>query len=498
MEKLLKALRPVRRRLRLRRFAHGAGTGFAAGALAALVLLAVTSFVPLKNRWLIAAACTAGCTLLAGAGCAMWPVKPRDAALAADACGLRERSVTALELAGRQETEMILFQRQDACDSLNTLDVKQIRPGFPRRQVILGSVLLVLCAGTLLLPGGGDRAVAARQALEQKTASMAQKIDEAAAADEAGMTEKEKAELRKLTEDLKRELSASRDELDAMVALDKAEQQLEKNRTEQMRDRTAGDAMEAMDALSQAMQGAGMDPGQAQSLSEAMASGKAAAMNASLSELDAEQLKKLAEGLTGDAKSLAEQLAQAAESGEITDAQLQAMMSGAQSSLQSSSLQQAISGMKASLGASGTGPGSQSGPNAGTGTGNNQGMNGNGAGTGTTNEEQKGGAGAGQKNSTSGGNRPPEFKQGEYETIYDPEKAETASRDVMTEQNSLGKDSVQIETGPGKGNLEGDIPFRQVVGEYAEQEVQAAESAHLTKEQKGWVDEYFRRLTDDQ
>lgn len=498
MEKLLKALRPVRRRLRLRRFAHGAGTGFAAGALAALVLLAVTSFVPLKNRWLIAAACTAGCTLLAGAGCAMWPVKPRDAALAADACGLRERSVTALELAGRQETEMILFQRQDACDSLNTLDVKQIRPGFPRRQVILGSVLLVLCAGTLLLPGGGDRAVAARQALEQKTASMAQKIDEAAAADEAGMTEKEKAELRKLTEDLKRELSASRDELDAMVALDKAEQQLEKNRTEQMRDRTAGDAMEAMDALSQAMQGAGMDPGQAQSLSEAMASGKAAAMNASLSELDAEQLKKLAEGLTGDAKSLAEQLAQAAESGEITDAQLQAMMSGAQSSLQSSSLQQAISGMKASLGASGTGPGSQSGPNAGTGTGNNQGMNGNGAGTGTTNEEQKGGAGAGQKNSTSGGNRPPEFKQGEYETIYDPEKAETASRDVMTEQNSLGKDSVQIETGPGKGTLEGDIPFRQIVGEYAEQEVQAAESAHLTKEQKGWVDEYFRRLTDDQ
>ena len=498
MEKLLKALRPVRRRLRLRRFAHGAGTGFAAGALAALVLLAVTSFVPLKNRWLIAAACTAGCTLLAGAGCAMWPVKPRDAALAADACGLRERSVTALELAGRQETEMILFQRQDAYDSLNTLDVKQIRPGFPRRQVILGSVLLVLCAGTLLLPGGGDRAVAARQALEQKTASMAQKIDEAAAADEAGMTEKEKAELRKLTEDLKRELSASRDELDAMVALDKAEQQLEKNRTEQMRDRTAGDAMEAMDALSQAMQGAGMDPGQAQSLSEAMASGKAAAMNASLSEIDAEQLKKLAEGLTGDAKSLAEQLAQAAESGEITDAQLQAMMSGAQSSLQSSSLQQAISGMKASLGASGTGPGSQSGPNAGTGTGNNQGMNGNGAGTGTTNEEQKGGAGAGQKNSTSGGNRPPEFKQGEYETIYDPEKAETASRDVMTEQNSLGKDSVQIETGPGKGTLEGDIPFRQVVGEYAEQEVQAAESAHLTKEQKGWVDEYFRRLTDDQ
>ena len=498
MSELLKALGPVRWRLRLRRFVKGAGTGFAAGALAALVLLAVTSFVPLKNRWLIAAACTAGSTLLAGAGCALWPVKPREAALAADACGLQERSVTALELAGKQESEMILFQRRDACDSLNALDTKQIRPDFPRRQVILGAVLLVLCAGTLLLPGGGDRAVAARQALEQKTAAMARKADEAAAADEAGLTEKEKAELRKLTEDLKRDLNASRDELDAMVALDKAEQQLEKLRSEQMRDRTAGDAMEAMDALSQAMQGAGMDPGQAQSLSEAMESGNAAAMNASLSELDAEQLKKLAEGLSGDAKSLAEQLAQAAEAGEITDAQLQAMMSGSQSAAQGSNLQQAISGMKASLGAGGTQSGSQSGQSAGTGAGNNQGMNGAGAGTGTTNEEQKGGGSSGQKNGASGGNRPPEFKQGEYETIYDPEKAETASRDVMTEQNSLGKDSVQIETGPGKGTLEGDVPFRQVVGEYAEQEAKAAESAHLTKEQKDWVDEYFRRLTDDQ
>ena len=81
--------------------------------------------------------------------------------------------------------------------------------------------------------------MAARQALEQKTASMVRKADEAAAADEAGLTEKEKAELRKLTEDLKRDLNASRDELDAMVALDKAEQQLEKFRSEQMRDRTA-------------------------------------------------------------------------------------------------------------------------------------------------------------------------------------------------------------------------------------------------------------------
>ena len=73
----------------------------------------------------------------------------------------------------------------------------------------------------------------------------------------------------------------------------------------------------------------------------------------------------------------------------------------------------------------------------------------------------------------------------------------TASRDVMTEQQQLEKDSVQIETGPGKGSLEGSVPYRQVIGEYAETEAQAAESAHLTREQKEWVDEYFRRLTEE-
>ena len=68
---------------------------------------------------------------------------------------------------------------------------------------------------------------------------------------------------------------------------------------------------------------------------------------------------------------------------------------------------------------------------------------------------------------------------------------------MATEQNKLGDDSVQIETGPGKGRLEGNVPFREVVGEYAEAEAEAAESAHLTREQKQWVDDYFRRLTDD-
>ena len=566
MNELLKALGPVRSRLRLRRFVSGAGWGFAGGALAALILLAVTSFVPLANRWWIAGACVAGGTLLAAASNALRPVSPLEAARAADACGLRERAVTALELAetaarlqaphptatdrkeaphptatGRPETasvapapqagvsrpeaDMILLQRRDACERLQALDARQIRPAFPKRRLLAGALLLALCAATLLLPGGGDRAVAARQALETKTAAMAKAAEEAEKADEAGLTEKEKAELRKLTADLKRDLTASRDEADALVAVDKAEQQLQKLRQEQAQEKTAGDAMSAMNALSQAMQSAGMDAA-ADALAEALASGDAAAMSKALSDLSAEDLQKLSESLTGEAKALAEALARTAQQGELSEARMQALQqaanaqqsatsqsaaqsaasqSAAQSAAsqsaaaqQATALQQALAGMKASLGA---GQSQQSASQAsmsgaGAGSGNNPGQSGGGAGTGSTNEEQKGGSG-GQKSGGSKGTNPAEFKQTEYETIYDPEKVDVAARDVMTNQQSLGKDSVQIETGPGKGSLEGNVPVSQVVGEYAEQEVKAAESANLTREQKQWVDEYFRKLTEE-
>ena len=538
MKELLKALGPVKRRLRLQRFVSGAAWGFAGGALAALILLAVTSFVPLANRWWIAGACVAGGTLLAAAINALRPISPLEAARAADACGLRERTVTALELAetekstpappdgaGQQSADMIRLQRQDACEHLRALDAKQIRPAFPKRRLLAGALLLALCTATLLLPGNGDRAVTARQTLETKTAAMAKAAEEAEKADEAGLTEKEKAELRKLTADLKRDLIASRDEADALVALDKAEQQLEKLRAEQAQEKTAGETMSARDALARAMQSAGFEAGATESLAEAMAAGDANAMSSALSDLSAEDLQKLAESLTDEAKSLAEQLAEAAKQSELSEAQMQALQTAAQSAQaagtqsamaqaaqsgqpanaqsassmstaqQATALQQALAGMKASLGA---GQSQQSGSQAsmGQGVGNNPGMSGGGAGTGSTNEEQKGG-GSGQKSGGAKGTRPAEFKQTEYETIYDPEKVDAATRDVMTNQNSLGKDSVQIETGPGKGSLEGNVPYRQVVGEYAEQEARAAESANLTREQKEWVDEYFRKLTEE-
>jgi len=515
MKELIRALRPVRNRLRLGRMLRGAAMGFAIGGAAALILMAVSVFVPLQNRWILAAAAAGGCVLLGAAVNALRPVKDAEAARAADGCGLQERTVTALEAAGKaipegKAAEMLEAQQRDALEHLRALDPKKIRIRVSRRWLICGAAMLALCAAVSLIRGGGVQQAEARKLLGEKTAAMAEEIDTAEARDEEGKSEAEKAELRKLTADLKRELLESRDEVDAMVALDKAEQRLE-----QMQQKTAGDAMQA---LADAMRGAGMDQA-----ASAMESGDARSLADALQGTDAEALREAAEGLEGAAKELAEQIAEAMKQGEASEAQMQAAMNAAQaaqaqaqaaqqasgqqassaqaSASQSSSgmqsaLQQALAGMKASLGGS---TASQSSQNAsaisGSGSGS-KGQNGGGAGTGSTNEEQQGG-GKAQQGNTGGGNRPPEYKEEKFESIYDPEKAETATRDVMTEQNRTGEDSVQIEAGPGKGTLEGNVPFRQVIGEYATAEAQAAESARLTQEQKQWVDEYFRKLTDE-
>ncbi len=502
MREVLRALRPVKNRIRRNRLLPGTAAGLAAGAAAALALLAVTVFVPLEGRWILAGIIAAGCAVLGAAGNALRPVRDMEAARAADACGLQERAVTALETAGKTVAEgkgaaMLEAQRQDACEHLRALDVRKIRGKFPRRLLICSAALALLCGATALIPAPADQIVAKRREVAEKVASMAEQIEKAEAEEEKGRSEKEKAELRKLTDDLKRELDESRDAVDALVALDKAEKRLEA-----LRQKTAGEA------LADALRSAGMN-----AAADALAGGDAQSLAEALAELDADALRKAAEELSEEAQEIAEQLAQAAENGGLSEAQaqavsaaLQAAQSGGTSgeqaqaaasaaqanSLQGSALQQALSGMKAAL--NGQNAGKNGNGANGAGAGGQQGQNGGGAGTGTTNQEEKGGGGGQQAGGK--GNRPPEYKEGAYETIYDPERVETASRDVTTEQQKLGEDSVQIEAGPGKGRLEGNVPYREVIGEYAEAETQAAESAHLTQQQKQWVDAYFRKLTE--
>ncbi len=492
MQDLIRALRPVKARIRRNRLLRGLAAGFAAGSLGALVCLILAHFTAVEGKWMIAGSVFAGCMLLAGLGNALRPIKDEDAARAADGCGLQERVMTALENCGEQNTApesrrgaMLRALEEDACRQLNTLDRRQIRCRIPKREWIAGTAALVLCAGTVLMPGPGDRAAAERQALRNKTAAIITRTQASAAEEEKALSEQEKTELRKITEDLKREMTEARDSVDAMVAVDRAEKRLE-----EMRNRTAGDAMDAMNAMAEAMAQAGL-----QEAADAIRSGDEARAQQAIENADADVLQQALSGLEGEAAQMAEALM----NGEMSAAQIaQAMAQRRAASQAMEAVKQALEQMKAGL--SGTGEQQSGDGKAGTaGAGQQPGDKGSsgGAGKGSTNLDEGGNGGKKSSQSAASEGNPPEFKQGQYETIYDPEKAEVLTRDAQTEQQRLGEDSVQIETGPGKGRLDGDVPFSRVVSEYAQTEARAADQAALTRQQRQWVDDYFRALTEE-
>ena len=467
MKEVLKALRPVKHRIRRNRFLRGAAAGLAAGLAAAVILQAAAFFVPVPDRGLWAAAAAAAVMLLTALGNAARPVKDMTAAQAADAYGLKERTVTALE--GGDEPIRQL-QRQDARRALEALNVKQIRPGSVKKALLAAMGCAVLLGTLLLIPNAQDTEAAARKALNRTLQEGRKTIEQAAEDDEERLPDEKKSELRKITADLNRELGESRDAADALVALDKAEQRLE-----QMRQETAGDKTDGSGASGEA--GSGEKTGNAEGKGEGENAGQAV------------------DGQAGTASSASAGTAAQLQTLEA----LKALKGAVNPSLQAGNGIQGIEGKNGTpVGQAGTGTGNgQTGQN-GAGSGKNPGgKTGGGAGEGTTNEEQQG-----DGNSSSGivkGNRDPRYKEVQYETIYDPEHIDKDKQDVMTEQfRTSDEGSAQIETGPGRGNLNGDVPWGEALQEYADTEARAADRENLTTQERQWVNDYYKLLTEQQ
>ena len=470
MQEVLKALRPVKARIRRNRFLRGAAAGLAAGLAAAVILQAAAFFTPVPDRGLWALAAAAAAALFFALANAARPVKNIAAAEAADACGLKERAVTALE-AGDEPIRVL--QRKDACEALGRLDVKQIRPGSVKKELLAALGCAVLLGGLLLIPNGQDAAAAAKKALNRTVQEAREMIDRAAEEDEERLPDEKKSELRKITADLKRELGQSRDAADALVALDRAEKRLEQMRQQ----KTAGDVSADAGAAGDSGTGDG-DKTDAQGKPSGDSDTQASGQAGNAADAGAGQLQSLQAVL--------------------------ALKSMVNPSLQAGTGTQMKSGSQGygTQSAEGTGgnmnTGSQTGQGGSGGSGNQMnGRTGGGAGEGTTNEEQQGGAGG--KNGTVTGSRDPRYKEVRYETIYDPEHIAKAKENVMTEQYRLGdEDSLQIETGPGRGNLDGDVPWGEALQEYADTEARAADRENLTMQERRWVDEYYRLLTEQQ
>ncbi len=499
------ALRPVKRRIRRNRMVRGAAFGLAVGTVCALALLVLSRLVMIPDAKIWAGAALAAAGILCAVGNMLRKVGDREAAVQADRCGLMERAATALDASPEEAADEIgramrEMQLRDACEALENLDPKKIRPGSVRRPLIAAGIGCILCAVMLLVPNVMDRKAEDFKALQVKLNRMTAEAEQAAKQDEAGLTEAEKQALRKLAEDLKRDLAQSRDEADAMVAIDRAEKRLE-----QMQNSTAGDAqkaMEAAQALSEALSRAGLD-----SLAGAVTSGDEEALAQALAGMDAETaeaLGKAAEELSGEAKEAAEAMASAGEGGDAQQAASEAMNALQQGpvggTMSASAMQQALQSMKAAMSGTSGSAGSQSGGKS-PGTSGSSGLSGrgqggSGAGSGDGDGQQMPGGSGTDGEKSAKPRQDPKYRESTYETIYDPEKADAGFRDVMTEQKRLGEDSLQIQAGEGKGTVDGSVPYGQVVGEYARTETQSADSENLTGQQREWVREYFRLLTE--
>lgn len=466
MKALRKALAPLRRRIRHIRLHRGLALGAVAGAGLWLALSVTGFFLPIRNGWLWGFGSLVGATLLSGLINALRPVSLSAAAALGDAYGLQERLQTTMSHGN--QTPMEQLQRQDTLAALRSFDSSALPLPQMKRLWLTSCLSVVVCLGLLLLPNPQRAVIQQNLAFEQAMEKAARQAEEMQV--NQSLTEKQKQEVRKLLDELSRELRKARNPMEAMLALSKGEERLEA-----MKQRMAGETQEAM---SNALMSQGMD-----ALAQALQSGDAQQLTQSLEGLDAHSLQEAAEQLGGDAGEMLRQAAQALQAGDLQ--QMMAQLTQIAQSLQGdgitqlSQLSKALTGMR---GASGM-----------TGQGHEGKGKGNGAGKGSTNEDQTQSV---EDASGIRGNEDPRYKEGIYEQIYDPTRLD-AEETMLSSQSPKGEgDSVQVELAPGAGSLNGYVPYQQVVEEYAQAAAQAANQQDLTREERQWVADYFTALTE--
>ena len=450
---LHQALRPVRQRMRLLRLMRFVLSGFVLGCAAALIFLILTLFLlDLEVRWPFVLLIPPAMSACAGLVSLFLPVADRKAAAAADRAGLMERCQTCLETG--TDTPMGQLLHEDTLQQLSAFSPKSIPVQFSRRQLLAALTLPVLCSVLLLLPNPGISRAREKQAWHEKTQTLAQEVQERA--DALAREHPEETEVRRILEQLSRDIAASRNPEEAYLSLDMAEKSL----------------------------GLNTDSASASLLSE----------------------KELAGGLSSAGGEKAETSDSAEENSAVQNVPEKAPQTeNTGSSTSSPSVQlsaQLLSAMRASLNSSSS-PSAQtsvssasSQSSASSGQTQGDGPRGNGSGLG--NGEGAGLSGHGQGSGAYSALQEGHYREDAFESIYDPEMAARMAYDTSVSGEKMNDDSIQIETGPSQGTVDGTVPVAKAQGSYADTAVSAARTLDLTSAQQELVAQYFRILTDRQ
>lgn len=555
---LAKLLRPYARRIEARRRVKRFALVCCMGAGAALVVTAARFLLPLEFPLAKALLTALGVLVLGALVLPFFPLKSPDMAVEIDKLGFQERVQTAWALRGddsvfavlqRQDTEAALGRGDPKA-------LIPIRP--PLRSFAIAGSGLLLCCALALLPTPHDQVLEERGETRRVMAEQAQRIEadiEAIARDDS-LTEAQRTalneRLQKLAQQLRRE-NDYREGIKEVSRLQNELSELKKQRAKEsaaalkdalsrqsetealakdMEGKSPQEAQESMEkAVSDAMDKAGEDgegsSDAADALSRALAQAAESAaaagqtqlgdamkdLSEALAELDeqalAEALEQLQNALdenqeasslaqlSGDlklSKSRMSQLSQASNAGntsQLSNSQQGQDGQDGQEGQDGQSSQQGNQGGSHS-GGQGPGQGHGQGQNGGDGQGAGQGQ-GNGSGSGSGSGQ--GGTGTGQGSGSGQGAGAGSGALVESEEIYDDRRlgGEGNQVDIQGDLNLDGPRS-QADTDAGEGTLDGYLPYKQVVEEYADSAVSAARRGQLPPAVQGWVTEYFDAL----
>lgn len=490
MTALERALLPLRRAMRLQRTVEWAGIGLGVGAIGALLMRAASFLWPFPSLPGCTGAALAGAPLLCGLISWLWPIPWMDAARRADECGLQARAQTALMLHD-SHTPMAELQRRDALRCLEEVEPRKAFPLRAPRFVLVGvGICAALYGLSFFLPNPQQSVLEQRAAFQEEMEKQAERVDDGAVQLDA--KDSQTPELRRVLGDLSLTLRKAREPRAALTAVDEAERRIENMQTVTSQQTLSALKNNGMSELAQALQNA--DRERAEQL-----------LDAQDKQSLAEQLQAAgAESADPTAAQALSQAAGALLNGQLAQAlsQLQAAAAGTSAATLQAA---ALSGMVRAA-VAGTG-GQQTALTAlGQGGGNGK----NGAGLGLV-AGQSAGMGAGQGSSNKDGGyreatgraaasatQQGRLKTGEYETIYDPTRL-NRSGEAVAAPGKVGEGEIsQVTAGIGEGGVEEGVPYRQVLADYQEQAVQAAQSAELPAYAQKWVQAYFAALEEAQ
>ncbi len=514
--RLANVIGPWRQRLIWRRGLVWALRGLAGGTALAVILLAVSWFLPWEGALL-----WSGISLAAGLvggliyGLALRP-SIMDSAIHADRLtGLADRLSTAWELRDA-ETPIAGLQRENAISSVKNKRPSDFISLLPRGKAFLPWLACLVVAALLAtLPNPMDRVIQERQEFQTQVEKALEEVAEAEeelTGPDSPLTEEQLAALQEALEKLKEALEQAETAPEALKALSEAEDTLklleqQTAQAEALQD--IGDALaglpftqelgqalasgdeaalsEASSALAEQL--GSMTPEELQELSSALqqAANAAASRNEDIAGALREAAKAIASGNTGEGAAALSDL-EGALAALQDSAASQTALEQALASLKDA--RSFVSGIAAQPGqgsgeGSGSGSGEGSGEGSGSGSGSGQGSGsgsgqGSGTGTGTGSGGGQGGGGAGNQPGSQQGDETGRLTTG-GETVFVP--------------GTGPDDPAEVQTGPGSGAIPGVLrPYTEVIGDYADQAAEHMERNPLPAGYEDIVRRYFSEL----